>query len=118
MATYAKLKDGSWGVKVEGAAIVGQSIIVTKKSGETKSEKVSRILWTDGKTTLCAITQSANGHSSGSRPGKCSECGTPCNPKYRYCYSCGLEHRDGGSMAHGGMSYYDRHGNFVLGDDD
>jgi hypothetical protein len=48
---------------------------------------------------------------------KCHECGAPSRGYYR-CYDCSLEYRDGGSRANGGMSYYDRNGRFVLGDDD
>ncbi len=77
-------------------------------------------------------------------PGKCAKCGRSCKPQYTLCYGCAqnargkcakcgdelddwkkrhairlcLECRDGGSRAHGGQSYYDRSGNFVLGDDD
>ena len=49
--------------------------------------------------------------------GECHECGAPSKGYYR-CYECSIEYRDGGSRAHGGMSYYDRNGNFVLGEDD
>lgn len=48
---------------------------------------------------------------------KCHECGAPSKGYYR-CYDCSLEYRDGGSRHAGGMSYYDRNGRFVLGDDD
>ena len=48
---------------------------------------------------------------------RCHECGAPSKGYYR-CYTCSLDYRDGGSMAHGGRSYRDRNGNFVLGDDD
>jgi hypothetical protein len=48
---------------------------------------------------------------------KCHECGAPSRGYYR-CYECSLEYRDGGSRANGGMSYYDKNGRFVLGDDD
>lgn len=48
---------------------------------------------------------------------KCHECGAPSRGYYR-CYECSLDYRDGGGMAHGGQSYRDRNGNFVLGDDD
>lgn len=48
---------------------------------------------------------------------KCHECGRPSRGYYR-CYECSPGYRDGGGMYNGGMSYYDRNGNFVLGDDD
>lgn len=47
----------------------------------------------------------------------CHECGAPSRGYYR-CYTCSLDYRDGGDMHAGGMSYRDRHGNFVLGADD
>jgi hypothetical protein len=47
----------------------------------------------------------------------CAECGAPSRGYYR-CYTCSLDYRDGGGMARGGASYYDRNGRFVLGDDD
>ena len=48
---------------------------------------------------------------------RCNECGAPSKGYYR-CYTCSIDYRDGGGMAHGGMSYRDRNGNFVLGDND
>ena len=79
--------------------------------------------------------------------GKCSDCGKSCKSPYTLCWDCrgkrdqrqgkcGKCHesmtewerrhgmrlcrncRDGGGNAQGGQSYYDRHGHFVLGDDD
>ena len=51
--------------------------------------------------------------------GKCLNCGIELDDYarrkgYKRCLNC----VDGGGNANGGMSYYDRHGNFVLGDDD
>lgn len=79
--------------------------------------------------------------------GRCSDCGKECKAPYTLCWDCkgkrdqragkcakchesmtewerrhGMrlcaDCRDGGSRAHGGASYYDRNGVFVLGDDD
>ena len=47
----------------------------------------------------------------------CADCGTPTKGFYR-CRDCNMERREGGSRYMGGMSYRDRNGNFVLGDDD
>jgi hypothetical protein len=116
-ASYTKLKSGAWGVRVEGMVSDGQSITVRKKDGSEKSETIEKVLWAGQGVSLCAIKQVSNaGHSghSGHRPGTCVNCGGPCNPRYRRCLDC----VDGGSTAHGGASYYDRNGNFVLGDDD
>lgn len=56
---------------------------------------------------------------SATKPGCCCNCGDQLsawerNHGVRRCIEC----RDGGGNAHGGMSYRDRNGNFVLGDDD
>ena len=128
MATYTKLKDGSWGVRASGKVTAGASLTVTKKDGSTKVETVKVVLWTgpDSKTretiSLCAIAQSnggSNAHSSSHRPGTCCKCDGQLNDwERRHGVRCCADCRDGGGNAHGGMSYYDRHGNFVLGDDD
>lgn len=113
-ATYTKLKSGEWGIRIQGAATKGGQVTVTKKSGETKVETVDRVLWSGSGITLCTI-----GHSAHSKSGCCVNCGDhldrwEISHGVRRCAEC----RDGGSRAHGGMSYHDRHGNFVLGDDD
>jgi hypothetical protein len=51
--------------------------------------------------------------------GKCLNCGVELDDYarrkgYKRCLDC----VDGGGNANGGMSYYDRNGRFVLGDDD
>jgi len=56
-ATYTKLKNGEWGIRCEGAARKGDLITVTKKSGETKNETVTQVLWSGNGITLCAISQ-------------------------------------------------------------
>jgi hypothetical protein len=125
-ATYTHLRDGSWGIRVPGTARENQSITVAKKSGDKKTEIVAKVLWTgrDSKTSqtisLCAIAggNGQAGASAGHGARTCADCGGPVRGSYRYCYECGMEHRDGGSRAAGGQSYYDRNGNFVLGDDD
>ena len=49
-----------------------------------------------------------NTSSRGGSRGTCEHCGERCNPRYRTCLEC----------SHGGMSFTDRNGNFVLGSDD
>ena len=81
-----------------------------------------RIEWTRGTPTV----RHADCHSLSpvpmATPGprtQCVSCGGPLDRRaqqrgYRRCLEC----VDGGSRAHGGQSYRDRHGNFVLGEDD
>lgn len=55
-ATYCKLADDSWGIRVtEGIPTVGTVVIVAKKSGETKSETVASVLSTTKGVSVCTI---------------------------------------------------------------
>lgn len=65
--TYTKLNSGDWGIRVAGKATSGQRVIVTKKSGESKTETVSKVLWADGKISLCSIERGQGGDSTGRR---------------------------------------------------
>lgn len=80
MATFAKLKDGSWGVRVPGAAPkIGDVLTVTKRDGSTSKETVAAVLWSgpdnDGQTvSLCSIKEKPRGrHGNGGDT--CAECG-------------------------------------------
>lgn len=53
-ATYTKLRDESWGVRVVGPAQPGP-IEVTKKSGETKTETIVAVVWSGNGVSLCQI---------------------------------------------------------------
>ena len=115
--SYIKMKDGSWGVRISSGNVKpGSSWLVTKKSGGTASEKVDKVVWKGGGVSLCTICAKAKAaHASGT----CTVCGGRLSAwekshGVRRCSNC----RDGGGNARGGHSYTDRHGNFVLGDDD
>lgn len=116
-ASYTKLKNESWGVRVQGAAVKpGQTISVKKQSGEVKSETIEKIVWTGNGVSLCSIKRATAGSTAKpAQRGVCISCGEPCNPNYRKCRDCGME---GGSRYHGGQSYTTRDGRFILGDDD
>lgn len=54
--TYKRLDDGQWGVWTDLQNLRrGQSITVTTRSGETKVEKLDRMIWTDGKLSLWSL---------------------------------------------------------------
>ncbi len=77
-ATYTKLKDGAWGVRVAGLAVVGQVVLVSKRDGSSETETVAAVLWTgiarDGmEASLVTIAASAARARSGGR-GKWNGC--------------------------------------------
>ena len=67
-ATYTKLKSGDWGIRVAfnspSSVAVGTTVVVSKRSGETKSEIMERVLWHDATTFICAVKPSARPASS------------------------------------------------------
>jgi len=80
-ATWTKLKSGEWGVRVAGAEVkAGETIVVTKKSGETKTVKIARVLWTGDGISLCAV---------GNLPSAIES----IPPVGRACVSCGERER-------------------------
>ena len=96
MASYTKLRDGSWGVRAEGEVRAGQSLTVTKRDQTTKVETVGRVLWTgpDARTgevvSLCSILKDSApaspraayaGNYQTSWRSRCPnprDCGDPC----------------------------------------
>ncbi len=58
VATYCRLEDGSWGLRVEGNPIVGSSVVVRKKDGTKASETVGRVLRNNGYQWYCTIQKS------------------------------------------------------------
>lgn len=98
-ATYTKLRDGSWGIRAPFPVTAGQAITVTKKSGESKTEKISRVLWSGDGITFCAIVKLTSGaagtyrRSSGRRSGRyeCEECGDMVESGTS-CWETGMQH--------------------------
>lgn len=97
-ATYTKLRDGSWGIRVDSPVAPGTTITVTKKSGETKTETVSHVLWSGQGVTLCSIAQSRHGHSHRHNSNGCTcdcdqcshgcKCDRNCNCRGGNIYDC------------------------------
>lgn len=60
-ATYTKLRNGTWGAKVTSDAVnPGDEITVTKKSGETKSEIVSKVFFRGNGIAIVSLRKSAS----------------------------------------------------------
>lgn len=100
MATYTKLRDGSWGIKGTGLT-PGARVTVTKRDGETKEETVRAILWTGPDGTQLATLHAGQraSRSTGSSPRRrrrggsyeCKECGDYVTPGSQ-CWETGMEH--------------------------
>lgn len=65
-ATYTKLNNGRWGVRVPGTPTAGQTVTVETRDGKTKTEIIERVLWTGADQwhghqtmSLCAVVQRA-----------------------------------------------------------
>jgi len=103
MATFAKMKDGNWGIRGNGAAPTpGATVTVSKADGSTSTVIVAAVLgkFSDG-NWIASITKSAPSASSsgGARSapryakakGKCRErgCGAMAVPgKDGFCSEC------------------------------
>lgn len=77
-ATYTKLRDGTWGLKVIDTVTVGQTVTVTTKAGAQKSETIGAVLWTGPNYTVCTIVpKPRTGTKSRLSNGRCRECRGP-----------------------------------------
>ncbi len=79
-ATPAKLRDGTWGARVQGPVSQGDVVTVTTKAGKTWQAKVTRVVWTDGAVAVCATASmdrpegSSRGFRQRASNGEC-QCG-------------------------------------------
>jgi hypothetical protein len=57
-ATYTKLNNGEWGIRVTGSRPkLGETVEVTKRSGEVKEEQVGIVLWSGDDVHLCTVQE-------------------------------------------------------------
>lgn len=90
MASYTKLKNGDWGIRVEGQAVPGQQVTVTKRSGDRKVETIGSVVWSKGGVTICTIGRQQQTPSS-RPPAKRQSTSRPrdgSNGKPGYCVYC------------------------------
>lgn len=59
MNSFAKLNDGSWGIRVQGPVKVGDRVSVEKRDGTTSLQTVTRVIWTGNGVSLCEIASAA-----------------------------------------------------------
>lgn len=104
MATFTKLQSGDWGITVNGKAAVGQTVTVQKKSGETKTVTVSKVVWSGNGKSICAIEGRRDGYIPARRNSRgyvverghyegycgydCPVTGRKCCPENGPCHDC------------------------------
>jgi len=112
-ATPAKLRDGSWGARVQGACAPGQEIQITTKAGKSWTAIASKVIWSgDGATLVTTVSAPRNEPKSvdgdtaiigqhwssrGNGPLErlcASGCGRRVGKRYAECYSCHQESMD------------------------
>lgn len=54
-ATWTKLRNGTWGVKVQGATRTGDLVTVAKRSGPNQDVRVGRLVWTGSGVSICTV---------------------------------------------------------------
>lgn len=54
-ATFTKLNDGTWGLRVTGTATAGQTVTVKKKDGSTETKCVGRVVFSGNGVSICTI---------------------------------------------------------------
>lgn len=92
-ATPAKLRDGSWGARIQGTVSVGDTVTITAKSGKSWSARVTSVVWSGQGVTLAATasmdrpTTTVRSYS-GRRGGGChtdGNCSSLCSPETCPC---------------------------------
>lgn len=68
MVGYTKLKSGDWGVKGPADVVkAGATVTVVKKSGETRQERIGRVVWTGSGVSIATIGQAGSASGSPSK---------------------------------------------------
>lgn len=58
-ATFSKLKDGSWGLRVSGKVKAGDTVSVTKKDGSRQTKKVAKVIHSSDDSTIVTFYERA-----------------------------------------------------------
>lgn len=68
-ASPLKLRDGSWGARVQGTPRSGDTIRVTTRGGKSWESVVDKVIWTDRKVSIVSVESRKRSSSSrSSRP--------------------------------------------------
>lgn len=104
-ATYTKLRSGEWGIRSTEPVCAGQTVLVTKRSGERNPETVGRVVWSGDGVVLCSISRATTRRvddASGSIDWRYLRDGTPgpvrgcsaCSRLGRMCPDCRFDEFD------------------------
>lgn len=105
-ATPAKLRDGSWGARVRGAASQGDTVRITTSTGKSWDARVTTVVWSGEGVTLCATASldrapaASTTYRRASGGGCCRECRGPLvsAPHHRamggLCGQCAFDEYD------------------------
>jgi hypothetical protein len=88
-ASFTKMKDGSWGLRIQGTAKAGQSIAVQKRDGGSKTVEIGRVVWTGNGISLATISGSGSTQRATARPARASRYSADRAPGGRKCSYCG-----------------------------
>lgn len=76
MATWTKLKSGSWGIKGPATEVVeGAHVQVRKQSGEIQTVTVAKVIWTGNDTAIAAIVSEKREGGKNGGATQCADCG-------------------------------------------
>lgn len=66
-ATYVRLTDGTWGLRVNGPVTLGETVIVDRKDGGESRAKIGRILHHSQTVSIAKIGWAERGYVSAKR---------------------------------------------------
>lgn len=91
--TWAKLKDGSWGIRSTSALRVGSSVVVARKDGTKSNVTVGKEVWSGSGVWLYSLKKAGTSqtHKNPDRQLECPECGDYVYPGTR-CWEVGAIH--------------------------
>ena len=99
MATFNKLRDGSWGVRSTVEVKPGDVVTVTKRDGASVPQTIKAIVWSGNGVWLCSVEpkDSAPAPAASKPRARTSGCPRCCRTATRRaqvfeeCDSCGTE---------------------------
>lgn len=80
MATWTKLRDGSWGIKGPKTEIAaGARVQVQKKDGEIQTVTIAKVVWSGDDVAIASIVaerrEGGNGGGANAGGKTCADCG-------------------------------------------